>query len=106
VKRWFHANGNPDRLEQYDDEGRRTGKWGAWHPNGNPWSEHHYFQGIQVEAYRTWHANGNPFIVGEYNENGEPIGRWQFFGPDGALIKEMSGAEVAAGQAGGQSNPH
>lgn len=106
VKRWFHENGNPDRLEQYDVEGRKTGMWGAWHPSGEPWSEHHYREGIQVDAYRTWHANGNPFIVGAYNKSGEPTGTWQFFGPDGTLMKEMTGAEIASTQAGGHSNPH
>lgn len=98
VKRWFYENGTQDRLEQYDAEGRRTGKWAAWHPSGEPWSEHHYIEGIQVDAYRTWHANGNPFIVGQYDNNGQPAGTWQFYGPDGTLIKEMTGAEIALGQ--------
>ena len=91
--RMFHEEGGLDRVGRYKD-GEKHGVWQAFYPDGTLWSEHLYEAGTQTGTYRTFHPNGKPSIVGEYNAAGEPVGIWRFYGADGALVREIPGAEI------------
>lgn len=104
--RVYHENGQVDRVEAYDAEGRKSGVWQAFYPDGKPWSEHHYREGVQIGAYRTWHPSGALYIDGAYGDDGTPTGTWRFFAPDGSVLREIAGAAIAAGAAGRNQNPH
>ena len=94
--RAFHANGQLERVEAYDAEGRKSGVWMAYYSDGRPWSEHRYEAGVQIGAYRTWHPAGALYLEGTYDAQGVPTGTWRFFGPDGQLAREIEGSEIAA----------
>jgi antitoxin component YwqK of YwqJK toxin-antitoxin module len=104
--RVYHENGQVDRVEAYDTEGRKSGIWQAFYPDGKPWSEHHYREGVQIGAYRTFHPNGALYIDGSYGEDGTPSGTWRFYSADSTLLRTIDGAAIAGGQAGRTTNPH
>lgn len=104
--RVYHENGQLDRVEAYDAEGRKSGVWQAFYPDGKPWSEHRYREGVQIGAYRTWHPNGALYIDGLYGDDGRPTGTWRFLAPDGSVMREIEGATIAADEAGRNRNPH
>ena len=45
--RTFYQNGTVEKTGFYD-AGQKTGTWSAFYEDGLPWSEHHYYQDIQV----------------------------------------------------------
>ncbi|MGY6560713.1 MAG: toxin-antitoxin system YwqK family antitoxin [Luteibaculaceae bacterium] len=72
----------------FDREGKRTGVWRSWYPNGNLWSLHNYTDGKLHGEYKTWHKNGQIFISGRYEMDNQ-IGTWKYFSEDGTLEKQF-----------------
>ena len=83
---------NGDYVEKYADgtmkiqgtvfNGKRTGTWVSFHPNGNKASESNYDAGQLLGKTVSYYKNGMIRYIGYY-EQGQRAGKWQFFNEDG-----------------------
>jgi antitoxin component YwqK of YwqJK toxin-antitoxin module len=69
--------------------GKRNGKWMAWHPNGNVWSIGYYKKGVEVGLKTVFHENGNKYYEGKVDGE-RRIGKWTFWDEEGEEIKSIN----------------
>ena len=105
--RYFHSNGNPDRVGSYV-HGKKEGLWLDYHYNGmmsdsTTYSNNHkigasygwYEDGSPSDSavYNAdgsgvmvgWFNNGNPSFAGRYGAGGKMNGRWVFYHSNGKV---------------------
>ncbi|MBA3902027.1 MAG: hypothetical protein H0X62_17780, partial [Bacteroidetes bacterium] len=75
------------KMEGNMIDGKKEGKWMAFHENGMPWSETSFEDGISEGPTTTWYPSGVKHYTGAY-KNGQRSGNWKFYDEDGALEKE------------------
>jgi len=79
---------NGGHMEGMLVDGKRSGAWVAFFPDGTVQSKANYADGIEVGPTEVYHPNGNVYYSGQYT-NGKPSGEWVFHGLDGAEMKRV-----------------
>ena len=79
---------NGGHMEGMLLEGKRSGAWVAFFPDGTVQSKANYADGVDVGPTEVYHPNGNVYYSGPYT-NGKPSGEWVFHGSDGAEMKRV-----------------
>lgn len=69
--------------------GKKSGLWTSYYPNGKMWSRTAYYSGLASGASVTYYENGQIKFVGDYKD-GKRTGMWKFYQEDGTLIKEVN----------------
>lgn len=109
--RSYHANGQLDQIGAkvdslrqgywvwYDTcgivqgectylDGKMTGPFNLYYPNGNLKSEVYGVDGVWVGESTTYHYNGNVWRKGTLNNDGEYDGIWEEYLEDGTLYEK------------------
>jgi hypothetical protein len=69
-------------IEGTYHDGKQSGEWTMWHPNGQRSSVDHYTDGVQNGMHTSWYRNGAKAIEGEYRD-GKREGEWHRWDPNG-----------------------
>lgn len=77
----WHANGQYATMGAFAD-GRRSGVWTRWYPNGRPQSEIAYVHGVEDGIQVRFYASGQKESQGLMVE-GQPDGSWTYWTEDG-----------------------
>lgn len=68
-------------------DGKRSGNWQTWHPNGSAHEQGNYIAGVREGIWIAFHASGERASEGEY-VNGKEHGRWVYWSDDGLTRTE------------------
>ena len=85
---FYYANGQKKMEGNYNEEGKKHGKWIYWREDGTKWSEGYFYEGKDDGLRKTWHENGARHYEGRYDK-GDRIGTWRFWDESGKLVKEI-----------------
>ena len=77
------------RMEGELVDGKRTGAWASYFPNGGIRSKANYSEGVEVGPTEVFHENGMTYYTGQYN-NGRPTGQWIFYDPTGQETERLT----------------
>ena len=77
----YNLNGKMMIEGAYKD-GKQSGEWTMYHPNGQRASTDHYTDGVRNGMHRSWYANGQIAIEGEYRDD-KREGAWHRWDPNG-----------------------
>jgi len=83
---WHPKTTRPRQSCSYND-GKPTGSFTAWLPDGKPWIQGQYAMGFKTGKWRQWDASGNLVAEGDYR-SGRLVA--------GAPVAAMAGCERAA----------
>ena len=74
-------------INKKDEQGRKTGKWQAFHPNGKMRYEGNFREGYEIGTFKFWNGNGQ--LVSEllYSQKGEYASARIFY-PGGVVKAE------------------
>ncbi len=75
-------------MEGMMQDGKRTGGWVSFFPDGTIQSKANYANGIEVGPTEVYHPNGQVYYTGQYVD-GIPFGEWVFYGLDGKELKRV-----------------
>jgi hypothetical protein len=76
------------RMEGRLRNGKRTGPWTSYFPNGMVRSRSTYIQGLEEGHTVVYHENGKPLYTGSYL-HGMPYGEWIYYDPNGTELKRV-----------------
>jgi len=85
---FYYENGNLRVEGEFNESGKKDGKWVYFYEDGKKWSEGYFYEGLNHKKRTTWHENGVKHYEGTYDK-GERVGIWKFYNEQGALTKEI-----------------
>lgn len=77
------------RLEGELHQGKRTGPWSSYFPNGGIRSRSTYVDGLEEGPTEVFHENGFTYYTGAYHK-GKNSGEWVFYDPQGVEMKRVT----------------
>lgn len=84
----YYSNKQIEVEGEFDTDGKRTGLWTYWTPQGTKWSEGEFKNGLSNGKRCVWHKEGGKYYEGFY-KNDKPEGKWIFFNKQEKPIKEV-----------------
>ncbi len=67
---------------------KRQGLWKSYYPNGDPWSQTEFKDGLKEGKTKTWYKNGKLRYSGYYIDDKEG-GEWHWYDSTGTFIKKV-----------------
>lgn len=75
------------QLEGTIENDKRQGLWKSYYPNGDPWSQTEFKDGLKEGQTKTWYRNGKLRYSGYFIDDKEG-GEWHWYDSTGTFIKK------------------
>jgi antitoxin component YwqK of YwqJK toxin-antitoxin module len=89
VKEIHYYEDGQKKMEGGFKNDARDGQWSYWYPDGKPWSQAVYTEGVPNGLKTVWHETGHKYYEGNMSDN-KRVGIWKFWDKNGTFIKEIN----------------
>lgn len=84
----YYENGKLQSKGEFDENGKRNGRWEYYFNNGKLWSVGEYKNGVMEGKKEVYWPSGQMRYKGAFKGN-EKSGHWIFYNEDGSILKEV-----------------